>query len=404
MMSSFRGLFAGLMLIAILVMPSPAAADFNQWVREFWPTARANGISEQTFNHAFANVAPDPSVIKAASHQAEFVKPIWEYLDSAVSDKRVANGRRMKAQHSRVLDAVEAKYGVDRHVLLAIWGMESSYGAVLDNPRIVKPVIRSLATLAYQGGRRSRFGREQLIAALKILERGDITPERMTGSWAGAMGHTQFIPTTFNAYAVDFDGDGRRDIWSNVADALGSTAHYLRRSGWEPGKTWGYEVVLPEGFNYALADRKTRRSLAEWSKFGIKRTRNRDFPRLDDQAMLIVPAGANGPAFLMLKNFNAILRYNNATSYAIGVGHLADRIRGGSGFAQSWPRGDTPLTRTQRRELQQVLTSRGFSLGDIDGKIGPKTQAAIRAFQKSQGLIPDGYASLMLLQRLQSGS
>ena len=404
MMSSFRGLFAGLMLIAILVMPSPAAADFNQWVREFWPTARANGISEQTFNRAFANVAPDPSVIKAASHQAEFVKPIWEYLDSAVSDKRVANGRRMKAQHSRVLDAVEAKYGVDRHVLLAIWGMESSYGAVLDNPRIVKPVIRSLATLAYQGGRRSRFGREQLIAALKILERGDITPERMTGSWAGAMGHTQFIPTTFNAYAVDFDGDGRRDIWSNVADALGSTAHYLRRSGWEPGKTWGYEVVLPEGFNYALADRKTRRSLAEWSKFGIKRTRNRDFPRLDDQAMLIVPAGANGPAFSMLKNFNAILRYNNATSYAIGVGHLADRIRGGSGFAQSWPRGDTPLTRTQRRELQQVLTSRGFSLGDIDGKIGPKTQAAIRAFQKSQGLIPDGYASLMLLQRLQSGS
>ena len=404
MMSSFRGLFAGLMLIAILVMPSPAAADFNQWVREFWPTARANGISEQTFNRAFANVAPDPSVIKAASHQAEFVKPIWEYLDSAVSDKRVANGRRMKAQHSRVLDAVEAKYGVDRHVLLAIWGMESSYGAVLDNPRIVKPVIRSLATLAYQGGRRSRFGREQLIAALKILERGDITPERMTGSSAGAMGHTQFIPTTFNAYAVDFDGDGRRDIWSNVADALGSTAHYLRRSGWEPGKTWGYEVVLPEGFNYALADRKTRRSLAEWSKFGIKRTRNRDFPRLDDQAMLIVPAGANGPAFLMLKNFNAILRYNNATSYAIGVGHLADRIRGGSGFAQSWPRGDTPLTRTQRRELQQVLTSRGFSLGDIDGKIGPKTQAAIRAFQKSQGLIPDGYASLMLLQRLQSGS
>ena len=404
MMSSFRGLFAGLMLIAILVMPSPAAADFNQWVREFWPTARANGISEQTFNRAFANVAPDPSVIKAASHQAEFVKPIWEYLDSAVSDKRVANGRRMKAQHSRVLDAVEAKYGVDRHVLLAIWGMESSYGAVLDNPRIVKSVIRSLATLAYQGGRRSRFGREQLIAALKILERGDITPERMTGSWAGAMGHTQFIPTTFNAYAVDFDGDGRRDIWSNVADALGSTAHYLRRSGWEPGKTWGYEVVLPEGFNYALADRKTRRSLAEWSKFGIKRTRNRDFPRLDDQAMLIVPAGANGPAFLMLKNFNAILRYNNATSYAIGVGHLADRIRGGSGFAQSWPRGDTPLTRTQRRELQQVLTSRGFSLGDIDGKIGPKTQAAIRAFQKSQGLIPDGYASLMLLQRLQSGS
>ena len=404
MMSSFRGLFAGLMLIAILVMPSPAAADFNQWVREFWPTARANGISEQTFNRAFANVAPDPSVIKAASHQAEFVKPIWEYLDSAVSDKRVANGRRMKAQHSRVLDAVEAKYGVDRHVLLAIWGMESSYGAVLDNPRIVKPVIRSLATLAYQGGRRSRFGREQLIAALKILERRDITPERMTGSWAGAMGHTQFIPTTFTAYAVDFDGDGRRDIWSNVADALGSTAHYLRRSGWEPGKTWGYEVVLPEGFNYALADRKTRRSLAEWSKFGIKRTRNRDFPRLDDQAMLIVPAGANGPAFLMLKNFNAILRYNNATSYAIGVGHLADRIRGGSGFAQSWPRGDTPLTRTQRRELQQVLTSRGFSLGDIDGKIGPKTQAAIRAFQKSQGLIPDGYASLMLLQRLQSGS
>lgn len=403
-MSTIRGLLAGLMLIAAIAVSSPAAADFNKWVRDFWPTARANGISEQTYNSAFAGVAPDPSVIKAASHQAEFVKPIWEYLDSAVSDKRVANGRRMKTQHSRILDAIEAKYGVDRHVLLAIWGMESSYGAVLDNNKIVKPVIRSLATLAYQGGRRSRFGREQLIAALKILERGDITPERMTGSWAGAMGHTQFIPTTFNAYAVDFDGDGRRDIWGNVADALGSTAHYLRRSGWEPGKTWGYEVVLPEGFDYALADRKTRRSLGEWSKFGITRTRGRDFPRPDDQAMLIVPAGANGPAFLMLKNFNAILRYNNATSYAIGVGHLADRIRGGGDFAKAWPRGDTPLTRTQRRELQQMLTSRGFRLGDIDGKIGPKTQAAIRAFQKSQGLVPDGYASLTLLQRLQRGS
>lgn len=406
--SCLAGLFRVPVWLALAVgltaamVSAPAAADpgFAQWLRDFWPEARAKGVSEATFNRAFSGVTPDPEVIELAGRQPEFVRPVGDYLASAVSDSRIENGREMLERHSGLLDIVEARYGVSRHIVVAIWGMESSYGAVLENKNIVRPVIRSLATLAYQGGRRARFGREQLLAALEILERGDITPERMYGSWAGAMGHTQFIPTTYNEYAVDFDGTGRRDIWNSIPDALGSTAAYLRARGWRPGETWGYEISLPDGFDFALADEGARRTLAEWQRLGLRRVRGQAFPRPSDEATLMLPAGARGPAFLVLRNFRAILAYNNANSYALAVGHLADRLKGIDAFVGSWPQDDRPLTAEQRREMQEHLVRKGHDTGGVDGMVGPMTRQAIRAFQIRIGLPADGYPSYALLERL----
>lgn len=394
-------LFIPIILATVLILPSSAHADaFDNWVRDFWPTARAAGVSANTYNAAFAGVRPDETILKSASNQAEFVRPIWSYLDSAISKTRLSNGKEKLVQYRRTLDAIEAKYGVDRHIVVAVWGMESSYGAVLNNPKIVKGVIRSLATLAYADRRRKKFGRQQLVAALKILERGDIHPAGMTGSWAGAMGHTQFIPTTYQAYAVDFDGDGRRNIWTSIPDALGSTAAYLNKMGWQTGKTWGYEVRLPRNFNFEYANEKTQRSLNDWQRLGVSRPNARDFPRPSDKASLFMPSGASGPAFLLLKNFRVIKRYNNANAYALAVGHLADRLRGGNTFSQSWPRDAKPLTRTERKSLQQLLKSKGYYGGSIDGKIGPMSRAAIRRYQNKIGQIPDGYASTSILGKL----
>ncbi|MGH2342186.1 lytic murein transglycosylase [Segnochrobactraceae bacterium EtOH-i3] len=391
--------------VAFLPLSDTARADagFDRWVQSFWPQAKAAGISRATYDAAFRGVTPDPSVLKAAAFQPEFTKPIWEYLDGAASQSRIDNGRKKMAEWKPWLDRIEATYGVDREVVVAIWGMESSYGSILDNPKIVKSTIRSLATLAYDGGRLQKFGREQLIAALQILQSHDISPRGMTGSWAGAMGHTQFIPTTFLAYAVDADGDGHRNIWGSVPDALGSTANYLKKSGWRTGETWGYEVVLPKGFNYALADEKTARPVSEWAyKYGVRRVGGKQFPRGSDMGTLFLPAGARGPAFLMLPNFFVIKKYNNATSYAMGVGHLADRLHGGGPFVQPWPVNDKPLSKTQVEELQQRLMATGFlpRSGHVDGKVGPDTRDAIRAYQKSVGLPPDGYPTTALLARI----
>ena len=397
---------AALMTLALgAVLPSVAEADpgFDRWKQDFRPVALRAGVSANTYDRAMAGLDPDPSVLRNASSQAEFVKPIWSYLDSAVSGGNISQGRAKRAEWAQTLDAIERRYGVDQYVVVAIWGMESSYGAVLRNNGIVKPVVRSLATLAYGDRERGHYGAEQLIAALKILERGDTSLDRMTGSWAGAMGHTQFIPTTYQDHAVDFTGDGRRDIWDTIPDALASTAAYLKASGWEKGKTWGYEVELPRGFDYRLADEETERRLGQWEKLGVTRPGGRGFPRPRDKATLILPAGADGPAFLMLNNFSVIKRYNNATSYALGVGHLADRIRGGGGFAASWPRNDTPLSRSQKTELQTLLNRSGFDTQGIDGKVGPATRAAIRDYQARAGLVADGYASESLLRRLRGG-
>jgi peptidoglycan lytic transglycosylase B len=375
----------------------PALADaFDNWVTRLWPEARALGVSRATFDAAFRGVRPDESIYESAGNQPEFVRPIWEYVGRATSDQRIETGQEKLQEFASVLDAIEAVYGVDRNVVLAIWGMESNYGGHLGD----KNVIEALATLGYSG-RRQRFGRRQVLAALQILERRDITPELMTGSWAGAMGHTQFIPTTYNAYAVDFDGDGRRDIWQSIADALGSTANYLRVSGWQPGKPWGYEVKVPDNFDFSVVG-TGRRAVSEWQRLGLRLPGGGVLPHPADEADFILPAGAGGPAFLTLRNFRAILRYNNATAYALSVGHLSDRIGGADNFAQNWPEDALPLTHSQKVELQQLLNRAGFPVGAADGVVGQQTRAGIRRYQRSVGLVPDGYASLPLLSRLKS--
>ena len=368
---------------------------FDHWVASLWDEARKAGVSRETFRRAFEGVTPEEEVIQAAETQPEFVRPIWDYLDRAVSETRIADGKAQLAAIARNLDAIEKTYGVDRHIVVAIWGMESAYGVSKGD----RSVIQALATLAYQGSRRD-YGKAQLIAALQILQRGDITPEAMRGSWAGAMGHTQFIPTTYNVHAVDHDGDGRRDIWNTPADALASAANYLRKSGWVPGEAWGYEVVLPKGFDFANARSSVRMPIAEWLALGISRADGRKFDAWATEGSILLPAGAQGPAFLVFRNFRAILRYNNATAYALGVGHLADRLRGEGPLVAAWPRNDLPLTSAQRRELQERLAAKGFYKGGVDGLIGSGTQDAIRSYQHRLGLEPDGYPSAGFLERL----
>lgn len=368
---------------------------FGRWVSAFWPQARKAGISRTTFQRAFKGVTPDPAVIEAAEKQPEFVRPIWEYLDRATTEERIGNGKAKLAEYARAFAAIEKAYGVDRHVIAAIWGMESAYGARKGD----LGVIRSLATLAFQGTRQD-FGRTQLIGALKILERGDISPDAMLGSWAGAMGHTQFIPTTYNAFAVDHDGDGRRDIWTTPVDALASTANYLKKSGWTTAEPWGYEVRLPDGFDFAEAKSSNRKPIAEWVARGIRRADGRKFDAWATEGAIILPAGARGPAFLVFGNFKAILRYNNAVAYALAVGHLSDRLRGGPALVASWPRDELPLTEAQRRELQELLAAKGLYRGGVDGLIGSGTQEAIRSYQHRVGLEPDGFPSTGLLERL----
>ncbi|MEM6742464.1 MAG: lytic murein transglycosylase, partial [Pseudomonadota bacterium] len=333
--------------------PAPVAQTFEEWRAGFRTRALAQGIPASVFDPAFAGIAPSERVLELDAFQPEFSRPIWEYLDSAVSETRIANGRREAADKTALLDRIEAAYSVDREVVLAIWGLESAYGANYGSI----PVIRSLATLAWDGRRRD-FAEAQLVAALRILEAGDVTPQRMVGSWAGAMGHTQFIPTSFQDYAVDFTGDGRRDLWAeDAADALASTANYLARFGWTFGLPAAAEVRLPEGFDYALVDGRQTRTGAEWRALGVAPV-GRDLP--PGAAALIAPAGARGPAFAITSNFRVIRRYNNSTSYALGVTHLADRIGGGGAIVQAWPRGDRPLSRTERQEMQRRLTGLGF--------------------------------------------
>ncbi|MEM9433306.1 MAG: lytic murein transglycosylase [Pseudomonadota bacterium] len=368
-------------------------ARFDAWVAAFRPRALRQGISAQSFDRAFRGVEFDPDVIERDRNQSEFTKTLWDYLDTAVSDSRIRNGKAALRKNRRVLDQIEAQYGVEKEVVAAVWGLESAYGAVRGD----KDLIGSLASLAFDG-RRGRFFEAQLIAALKILQAGDVAPRSMTGSWAGAMGHTQFIPTSYLAYAVDFTGDGKRDIWSdNPADALASTAAYLKRFGWVTGQPWGVEVTLPRGFNFAQANRKNLKSPAEWARLGVRGVNGpiRNYGR----ASILLPAGAQGAAFMIFKNFSVIERYNTADAYVIGVGHLSDRLSGGGAIKANWPRGDRALKFAERKELQRRLTSAGFPT-KVDGKIGPLTIESVRAFQRSQGLVPDGYASLKVLQLL----
>ncbi|MBY6056964.1 lytic murein transglycosylase [Leisingera daeponensis] len=375
--------------------PAVAELNFNGWITEFKVRAVAQGIRESVLDSAFAGVSYDPEVIRRDRNQSEFTKTIWDYLDSAASELRVQNGKAALRDQQARLEQIESEYSVEKEIVVAIWGLESSFGTF----RGKMDVIRSLATLAFDG-RRGEFFEGQLVAALKILQAGDVAARSMTGSWAGAMGHTQFIPTSYLDYAVDFTGDGKRDIWSdNPADALASTAAYLKKFGWKKGQPWGVEVSLPEGFDYTLADRNIEKTPDEWAALGIKGLDGREVKN-HGPASILLPAGSNGAAFMIFRNFAVLERYNTADAYVIGVGHLADRINGGAPIQGNWPRGDRALTLAEREEMQQRLTGAGFDTGGIDGKIGPKTIGAVRAYQVANGLTADGYASLRLLQRL----
>ena len=372
--------------------PAPALS-FDDWRDRFRLKALASGIPENLFDQVFAGVTPDMSVVTADRAQPEFSRPVWEYLDGAISPVRVRKGQALLVQHAAILDAIEKHYGVDRETLVAIWGMESSFGQFMGE----QSVIRSLATLAYEG-RRPQFAEDQLLAALQILQSGDITSTGLRGSWAGAMGQTQFIPTTYLTHAVDFDGDGRRDIWNSSADALASAAHYLQASGWQKGQAWGIPVALPSGFDYALADTEIRKTYAQWQALGVKGTPPSVAP--DDTGYLLLPAGHRGPAFLVFRNFGAILKYNNSSSYALAVGLLGQRLNGAAPLQATWPKDERPLGRSERIELQESLAAKGYEPGAADGIIGANTRRAVRAFQQSLGLPADGYPTPALLQRL----
>lgn len=391
-----------LLFCGLNISPSDASnAGFQKWIRGFYSTAAKYGIKKSTYDRVFKGVnSPIPQVLKSAKYQPEFTSKIWDYLDQRVRESIIAEGQELKTKYRPWLDKIEKKYGVDRHILLAIWSMESSYGAALKKEGRLHSVAGALATLAYADKRRKKFARSQLIAALKIVQNGDITAKGLMGSWAGAMGHTQFIPTSYQAWAVDIDGNGRRDVWNSIPDALASSANLLRKNGWRSAKTWGYEVKLPPKLSSKQANKS--RTIAQWQKLGLRRVNGKPFPRAGDKAVLKLFSGKKGPAFLMLKNFFVIKRYNNADKYALAVGHLADRIRGGNGFVRPWPRGYTPLSETQAKKLQVHLTRLGFYEGDIDGNIGSGSKRAILAIQKQYGLKQNGYASRELLVKLKT--
>jgi lytic murein transglycosylase len=372
-----------------------AAADFNNCLGRLWPDAARRGVTREAYEHFTTGLTPDLRIMDLLDAQPEFTKSFWDYLDGLVSDERIARGRELLAQYAKTFDAMERTYGVDRYIITAIWGVESNYSTMGGD----RPVIRSTATLACVGRRRDYF-REEFLSALEILQRGDVKPDRLIGSWAGAFGPTQFMPTTFKRFAVDFDGDGRRDVVDSVPDVIASTANNLKRDGWVSGQSWGYEVVVPKNFDFMLADRSKQLTVRQWEGLGLKRPDGKPFPRAEDRAYLLVPAGAQGPGFLMLQNFRVIMKYNPAEAYALAIGHLADRMRGGGPFVQDWPRNERVLTLTERYELQQLLARRGYDIGEPDGLFGPRTRVAIRNFQASVGQTPDGFATGTMLDRL----
>jgi len=394
----FSRRLSALALGALLSLGSlaPAWANSADFVRSLWPQAEARGVSRSAFEKAFASYSYQPKVMELTRKQPEFSQTVQQYLAKRVTDGQASKGRAMRKEWNQTLTGAQQRWGVQPEIVLAIWGMETNFGGFMGGEN----TVHALATLT-EGGYRTSFFREELLTALRIISDGHVSADNMTGSWAGAMGHTQFMPTSFMRYAVDYNGDGRKDIWNSVQDALGSTANYLNSFKWRPGETWGYEVKLPSGFDFAKARSMDRAPLSQWQAMGIQRTSGRAFPRPNDVGRLYMPAGASGPVFLLLPNFDVIKRYNNSDSYALAVGHLADRIIGGGDFATPWPAGDFALNAAQRAELQTLLTRAGFDTGTPDGKIGPKTRAAVIAYQNRVGLPADGFASGRLLQRLQ---
>ena len=369
---------------------------FDGWKEKFQPYALANGVEQEVLDTTFSKLSLNQSVLDLIENQPEFSKPIWAYVDTAVSRQRVIKGRKLLARHDGLLKRIEKKFGVQAEYIVAIWGLESGYGSNFGTHN----VPRSLATLAY-GSERKEFYRKELLAALRIIQQGDIDAKKMIGSWAGAMGHTQFMPSTYEKFAISFDDDGRRDLWNSLADVFASTANYLEKSGWQKDQTWGIEVKLPEDMDWELADPSAWLLLSEWAKVGVKKIDGRPLNSLDKrEARLFLPAGHKGPVFLSFRNFLAIKQYNNADSYALAVGYLGDRIRGGKEIVAKWPREDVPLSYNEKKYLQSLLSSLGYDTGGVDGKIGPNTRQALRRWQSDMDRPADGYVNESILRLL----
>ncbi|WP_375274912.1 lytic murein transglycosylase [Methylorubrum thiocyanatum] len=394
-MRTRRAVLALPLFLALLAAPGPARAqdgDFSGFVASLRSDATARGVSPNTFDAAFAGLrGPDPNVIARTRRQGEFSRPVWDYLVGAVSPGRIARGQAQGKRLAATLAAIEAKTGVPRAIVLAFWGVESDFGASAGS----LPTVRALASLAYVRHRGTLF-RDELLAALQILEKGDIEPARMVGSWAGAMGQVQFLPSVYLREAVDFDGDGRRDIWRSEPDALASIAHYLRSLGWKPGLSWGYEVSLPKEFDLT----RYRGPLSDFAARGVRRTDGKPLP-MNGEASLFLPGGLGSPVFLITDNFEVIRGYNTSDSYALAVGHLADRLAGGPALAAPWPNGDACLDGPGLKRLQAGLAAQGLYAGEQDGRAGPKLREAVRQYQIREGLPADGYARPALLERLE---
>ena len=381
-----------------LAVSAPVAADevaFKSCVADLRGEAIRQGVREEVFDAQIADLAPDMAVLGFLDAQPEFVTPIWDYLAALVDEERVTDGTAMLSEWKTVLERVEAEYGIDRATVVAVWGVESNYGRNFGS----RPLLSSLSTLSCFG-RRQAFFRGEFITTLKIVQEGHVAPERLTGSWAGAFGHTQFMPSTFMRLAVDFDGDGRRDLVDSVPDALASTANFLKRAGWRSDLPWGFEVGLPAGMKVSDAGRKNKRAVSEWVARGVKRLDGRPMPAAGTQAALLLPAGEAGPAFLITRNFDALYSYNAAESYGLAIAHLSDRLRGGRPFVTPWPTEDPGLSRAERRELQSLLISRGHDIGEVDGMIGARTRDALKLEQTRLGLELSGRAGQRALQAL----
>ncbi|MDQ0396474.1 lytic murein transglycosylase [Labrys monachus] len=389
------------LVLAMLACSAPpaAAASFQSCLAAIGSRAVAAGVSPAVFERSTSGLQPDMTIIDLMNKQPEFRTPIWDYMAGLVDAQRIADGRRMLAKWGAVLGNVQRRYGVDPAVVVAVWGVESNFGENQGS----YPLVQSLATLSCYGGRRHAYFQGEFINALKIIQRRDVDPAHLMGSWAGAFGNTQFMPSTFLRSAVDGDGDGRRDIVDSVPDALASTANYLAKAGWVPGSRWGYEVRLPSGFRPGLAGRGRKRPLAAWAAMGVRRVDGSPLPADNARAAILLPAGASGPAFVVFRNFDAIYSYNAAESYALAIAHLSDRIRGGGPFATPWPTDDPGLSRAQRRELQALLTRRGYDVGPADGAIGAKTVLAVKDMQRRLGLAVTGHPGLKILTALRGG-
>jgi lytic murein transglycosylase len=381
---------------------SAAPAEFDRWVAAFRPRALARGVSEATYDRVMGAVTPDTRVLDLVRNQDEFKEPLWQYLHRRASDWRIITGKQRAKEYAGLLGRVERDYGVDRHIMLALWGIESSYGDVIDNPKYMRPVIPALAALAWREPRRRTYWEAELLNALVIVERGWSTPKEMIGSWAGAMGHTQWMPEVWLHMGVDYDQDGRASPFGKPDDAIAGTARYLvERGKYRRGDTWGCEVKLPAGFK--TADR-TARTYAKWRDAGVVRADGQAFPKSDDKLRLRVPVDG-GPAFLTGQNFSAVMSYNPAFSYGLAVVHLADRIAGGGPFVQQFPGGERKPTLAEVQEIQRRLTALGHDTGGADGRAGLDTLRAARAYEQKVGLEPaDGYPGLRLLARLRQGS